>query len=400
MEAISYLTGISVILIMGILLTILSSKLKTSNILMFVLAGIFIGNTPLKDLPIFNFPATFLVSIAILTLAIIVFDGSSRFDLRELDALSARALETVLLFMLFNVILITVVVNIFYYGFTAHGVLFGIVLAIILAGTDPGSVFILLGDKPHKVLQFLKVEALINTPIMVLFPFLLIDLISTETSAFFTFVDFIGPFLLQIIVGIGTGVLIGAIVFKAMRKWYSESLSPVAVISAALLSYIMSENLGGNGVLAVAVLGLLFGNTYVKQKGTLQEFSNITAYSLQILVFIIIGIFIKLPTDPWFWYASFAVLGSVLISRFCALHITNQEYKLREKIFMTLNLPKGIAVAVVAFTLLLLNLEGFEPILNLMIIIMVYTLIISSITDRFGKYFLRFEIQAPEKKKK
>ncbi|MBR9703442.1 hypothetical protein GOV10_05355, partial [Candidatus Woesearchaeota archaeon] len=269
MDALNYLTGIAVILILGILLTIFSKKLKTSSILLFVLAGMFIGNTPLKELPVFTFPTTFLVSIGILTLAIIVFDGSSRFNVRELDALSAKALEAVVLFMLFNIVLVTTVLNIFYYGFTAHGILFGIILGIIMAGTDPASVFILLGDKPHKVLQFLKVEALINTPIMVLFPFLLIDFISAETSAFFTFVDFIGPFLLQIIVGIGTGVLIGAIVFKAMRRWYSESLSPVAVISAALLAYITAENLGGNGVLAVAVLGLLFGNTYVKQKGTL-----------------------------------------------------------------------------------------------------------------------------------
>ncbi|MBR9703464.1 hypothetical protein GOV10_05465, partial [Candidatus Woesearchaeota archaeon] len=210
---------------------------------------------------------------------------------------------------------------------------------------------------------------------------------------------FIGPFLLQIIVGIGTGVFIGAIVFKAMRTWYSESLSPVAVISAALLAYITAENLGGNGVLAVAVLGLLFGNTYVKQKGTLQEFSNITAYSLQILVFIIIGISISLSQDLLFWFASFAILATVLLSRFAVLYISNKEFKLRERIFMTLNLPKGIAVAVVAFTLSLQALEGFTLILNLMIIIMVYTLIISSITDRFGKFFLRFEIQPDEKKK-
>lgn len=394
MDALTYLSGIAVMLILGILATILARKLKTSNILFLLIIGIIIGNTSLRNIEIFQFPADFLISLAILTLAIIVFDGSSGFHLRELDALSTKTFEVVIVFMLFNIILLTTVLNFFFYGFTAQGILFGIILAVIMAGTDPASVFILLGDRPHKVLQFLRIEALLNTPIMVLLPFLLLDLLTTTTPLFNTFIEFIGPFLQQVIVGVGTGVLIGAIVFKVMRTWYSESVSPVAVIAAALLSYVLSENLGGNGVLAVAVLGLLFGNTYVKQKGTLQDFSKITAYSLEILVFVLIGLFVTLPTDPLFWACSLAILLAAMLSRFLTLKLVmHEEHRLREIIFMTLNMPKGIAVAVVVLSFFLTNIEGLTPVLNLCIILLLYTLVLSSTVTRFGKYFLKQEIK-------
>ena len=65
--------------------------------------------------------------------------------------------------------------------------------------------------------------------------------------------------------------------FKAMKRTYSEVLSPVATITAALLSYILAENLGGNGVLAVTTLGVFFGTITVKKKVHLQEFSSMFA---------------------------------------------------------------------------------------------------------------------------
>lgn len=391
MEAIQYLTGIALILLIGILASIFAGRLKTSNILFLVFAGMIIGNTQLQELSIFEFPTEFLISIAILTLAIIVFDGSSKFNLKELDTLSLKGLEVVMLFMLFNIILVTAALNFFFYGFSAQGIIYGIILAILLSGTDPASVFMMLGDTPNKVLQFLKIEALINTPIMVLLPFLFLEL-NTGDELFTTFIEFLSPLLMQIIVGIGSGVLVGVIVFKIMRRWYSESISPLAVISSTLLAYILAENLGGNGVLSVAVLGLLFGNTYMQKKGSLLEFSTITAYSLQILVFVFIGTLVQFPTDLTFWLASLVILIVTLLARFAVMSVL-LDYKLREKVFMALNMPKGIAVAVVALTLALSGIENFEPIINLTIVLLVYSLILSSITTHYSKYFLKQKIE-------
>ena len=52
------------------------------------------------------------------------------------------------------------------------------------------------------------------------------------------------------------------------KKQYSEILSPVTLIASTILTYILAEELGGNGVLAVTTLGLFFGNVYIKRKLT------------------------------------------------------------------------------------------------------------------------------------
>ena len=58
------------------------------------------------------------------------------------------------------------------------------------------------------------------------------------------------------------------------------------------------------------------------------------------------------------------------------------EYNIKEKWFIALNAQKGIAVAVVIFSLLTLNIKGIKPILDLAIIFILYSIIISTIVGK------------------
>ena len=164
----------------------------------------------------------------------------------------------------------------------------------------------MLKNANHRVFDFLKFEALLNTPLVVLLPFLILDLKRTLKDQILvsTFIDQFVPLLQQFIVGIGTGVLIGLVMFKFMKKQYSMVLSPLAVITSALLAYTIAENLHGNGVLAVTSMGILFGNVYVKQKFQLQEFSTVFSSSLEILVFVLIGLIVNIPFTIEFFLKS------------------------------------------------------------------------------------------------
>ena len=155
-----------------------------------------------------------------------------------------------------------------------------------MVGTSPDVVLSMLKNEKHKIVEFLRIESIINTPLTVLMPFILLDLYNTlnlQEVIFSKLLEQLKPFITQFVVGIGAGVLIGLIISKVMKKAYSETLSPLALVTAALLTYILAENLGGNGVLAVTVMGLLFGNFYVKQKEQLYSFSTIFENSLLIL---------------------------------------------------------------------------------------------------------------------
>ena len=236
-------------------------------------------------------------------------------------------------------------------------------------------------------------ESLLNTPLVVLLPFIILDLRVTLTDELVIskFIEQFVPLLQQFVVGIGSGVLIGLIMFKFMRRAYSAVLSPLAVITSALLAYIIAENLNGNGVLAVTSMGLLFGNVYLKQKFQLKEFASVFSNSLEILVFVLIGMVIAIPFSVDFFVRSLTLFLLYLLIRFFSIifSLRGMDFTFKEKIFMSLNVQKGIAVAVVVFSLATLNIEGIQVILNLTLTFMLYSIILSSVVLRLAKFFIK-----------
>ena len=70
------------------------------------------------------------------------------------------------------------------------------------------------------------------------------------------------------------------------------------------------------------------------------------------------------------------------------LTFRNENYTKKELIFMSLNVSKGIAVAVVAFTLMTTKIPGIEHILHLILAFMVYGIATSTIAERYASKFL------------
>ena len=56
---------------------------------------------------------------------------------------------------------------------------------------------------------------------------------------------------------------------------------------------------------------------------------------------------------------------------------------------MALNAQKGIAVAVVVFSLATLGIEGMEIVLNLSLAFMLYSIVLSSVILRIVKLFVK-----------
>ncbi len=69
------------------------------------------------------------------------------------------------------------------------------------------------------------------------------------------------------------------------------------------------------------------------------------------------------------------------------------DYRFKEKLFMTFNVQKGIAVAVVAFTLTTLNITGIQTILHLTLLFMLYSIVLSTVIVRFSNYFVKVTVK-------
>ena len=389
MDALLILTHITMILILGLFCSIIAKRYKIPNVLLLVLVGMFLGNLTYYGEKVIQLPELFLTSIGLLALVMIVFDSASRFKLKEFDSFSWKALHLSVVFLVLCIVLLSFAANLF---FKINSIYLSLIFAILMAGTDPSAVLAIFKGHENKVSSMLQIESIINTPLVVILPFIVIDinnqLLGGDLFLVSTFIDQILPFLMKFIVGIGTGVFAGIIMLKIMKNNYSKNLSPLAIFISALFTYVLAENLNGSGVLAVTTLGLLFGNTYVKQRVQLQEFSSIISSILQILVFVLVGLIIEIPLTFDFFFRSIAIFAIYIIIRYIALEITfrKKDFSFKEKIFMSLNASKGIAVAVMTFTLSIILQKTM--VLNLVLAFLLYSIILSSIMTRFVKYFV------------
>lgn len=389
-SALIFLTYLAIILLVGLLTSIVSQKFKIPNILLLLLIGIGLGRVDYRGGPLIEFPELFMTGISILALVMIVFDSSSRFSLRKVDYFSLHTLWLSIVFLVFNLIFLTVFTMLI---FGVKSIFLALMFAALMSGTSPAVVLSMFKNVKSKVFDFLGLESLLNTPLVVLIPFIILDLKTTlkDELGISIFIDQLVPLLQQFVVGIGAGVLIGLIMFKFMKKAYSVVLSPLAVITSALLAYIIAENLDGNGVLAVTSMGLLFGNVYLKQKFQLKKFASVFSNSLEILVFVLIGMVIAIPFSTDFFIKSLVLFLLYLLIRFFSIifSLRGIDFTLKEKVFMSLNVQKGIAVAVVVFSLATLEIEGMQTILNLSLAFMIYSIVLSSVVLRIAKFFIK-----------
>lgn len=383
------LAYLAVILLIGLLTSIISQRFRIPNILLLLVTGIGLGMVKYKGAPLIHFPDIFMTGISILALVMILFDSWSRLKLKK-DYFSLHTLWLSIVFLIFNLMFLT--------GFTmvifdVESIFLALIFSALMSGTDPGAVLSMFNGIKNKVSDFLGLESLLNTPLVVLIPFIILDIKEAlkDEIGIAVFIDQIIPFLQQLVVGIAAGVLMGLVMFKFMRKNYSAVLSPLAVITSALLAYIIAENLNGNGIFAVASMGLLFGAVHLSHKPQLQSFASVFLNSLGILVFVLIGIIVSIDFSANFLIKSILLFLIYIIVRSVSIlfALRGMDFTMKEKLFMSLNVQKGIAVAVVVFSLATLGIEGIGTMLNLSLAFMIYSIILSSVVFRAAGFFVQ-----------
>jgi NhaP-type Na+/H+ or K+/H+ antiporter len=173
LTAISILTFIAVILLVGLLSSMIARKLKISEILLLLVIGMALGYVKYQGKPLIQFPVLFLTSMSILALAMIIFDASSRLKLREFDSFSMRAFKLAGVYLVFNFILLSTATHFLFNLSWGLSIVFG----LLMSGTSPEVMLSMLGSSKNKAVEILKLESIINTPLTVLLPFIAIDII-------------------------------------------------------------------------------------------------------------------------------------------------------------------------------------------------------------------------------
>ena len=108
MTTLTFLTNITIVLFIGLLMGLIARKLKVPSMLLLIIAGAVLKNLQLQGTPVVEFSSEFLITTSILALVMIVFEGSSNFSLHDIDTYSESAFKIVIMFLAFNMLFLSV----------------------------------------------------------------------------------------------------------------------------------------------------------------------------------------------------------------------------------------------------------------------------------------------------
>lgn len=392
LDAINILTYISLVLLIGVCVSLITKKLKLPDVLLLITTGVILGSLEYQGHSLFDFPPLFMASISLFTLALIVFNGASKLKLKEFDKFTSKALKLTIIYLIIHLI---------FFSFISYFILgisigLGVLFAALLSGSSPDILLTTLEKSKSQAVNILKIESILNTPITAILPFIVLDFLrSIEFKILENFISQISPLLTKIVTGLGAGALIWVALFYVLRKHYDDFYSPLSVLLAPLGAFVLAESIGGDGVIAVTSLGVLFGTFPLKIKQETVLVENVFSKALYVFIFVAIGLVIKIQLNIYFLVTSIALFIFYCLIRLGAVHLCFENFSWKEKIFLSMNATKGIATAAVVFTLAVhatpgnpYYIAGIEKVLNMTLAFMFYSIITTTILSKFSTFFL------------
>lgn len=251
-----------------------------------------------------------------------------------------------------------------------------VLMAALLAPTDAalGQAVVSNTIVPERVRRTLTVESGLNDglalPLVLLFASLLSAKVSQDSSYWLVFAA--AQLTLGPLAGIFLGWLGGRVLlWSKAHNYTSEVYEGVGAISLAIATYLLANQIGGNGFIAAFVGGLTFGNVVKGQCKFIYEFTESEGQLLSWGAFFLLGLVLVPAAVTHLGIAELAViLTSLLIVRPLAVWIslTGTDTSAMTRLFLGWFGPRGLATAL--FALLVVQQAGSEaaePILMLAI---------------------------------
>ena len=231
----------------------------------------------------------------------------------------------------------------------------GILVGTIIASTDAASVFAVLRAQKlnlkGSLASLLEVESGSNDPIAYMMTIVVLSIMKNASE--FSMWSAFDIVVTQIGLGLIIGFLFAKIAVYTLRtsNFEIDGFYTIFVMAVAILSYSVSEVLGGNGYLSVYISGIIIGNSKIPHKKSIFHFFDGISWTMQILLFFILGLLSFPSRIPYVTVTSVSIsLFMIIIARPLATFIILSPFKFttKEKIFISWVGLRGAASVVFA----------------------------------------------------
>jgi monovalent cation:H+ antiporter, CPA1 family len=259
--------------------------------------------------------------ILIFFLPALVFEGSVKLNVRELTRNSAP----LLLLAVLGVLLAAVVTGSLVHWTTGLPIEIALVFGAIISATDPISVLAIFKDlrMDKRLSLIIEGESLLNDgTAAALFQIILAGIIAGH----FGVIKGVGQFFLAVIGGGALGSLIGYVASGITKRIDDPEIQITLTAVVAYSSYLLAYQLHLSGIIATAMAGLVVGNLgttdcSAQTKTALVSFWAYVAFVMNSLVFLLIGLEVRVDALVHAWRPVLLTIAAVLAGRAFSVYL-------------------------------------------------------------------------------
>lgn len=281
-----YLLMTAAVILACVAVNRLSGKLGVPALLAFILLGMLFGSDGLVKIPFEDY--AFAESICSTALIFIMFYGGFGTKWSTARPVAAQAVLLSTAGVAVTAALVGVFCR-FALGMTWEA---GMLTGAVIGSTDAASVFSILRSRrlslKYNTASLLELESGSNDPFSYMLTAIVLSVINGSAGGIKTAYMIFS----QVVYGAAGGVVLAVLsVFLLKRaKFSTPGFDAVCVFALALLSYAAPAAVGGNGYLSAYIVGIVLGNSDIKNKKTLVPFFDGITGLMQMLIFFLLGL--------------------------------------------------------------------------------------------------------------